>query len=480
MEKITDSIMVGRQEEIKTLNELLLNKQAELVAVTGRRRIGKTYLVNTIFREQIVFDMIGSQNAATETQLQNFSEQLKFYKKTKTQIAPPNNWSEAFMMLRNYLQTLPKKNKPVIFIDELPWLAGQKSGFLGAFSYFWNAWASQQKLVVVICGSAASWMLQKVVNDKGGLHNRITKHIHLEPFTLTETKQFLASKKVYYNHYQIIQLFLAIGGIPHYLKEIDGKLSAIQNINKLCFTKNGLLYDEFDRLYASLFAHADLHIDIVNRLATKKQGMTRNELAEKTRVKNGGGLTNVLNELVLSGFITEIFPYGKQKKDKILRLTDEYSLFYLQFMKKNRRTGKGIWQQLSQTPSYTSWAGYAFESLCIKHVEKIKQALGISGIYTTTSSFYQKGVRSQKGVQIDMLIDRTDQTINLLEIKFHNKPFAITKKYANDLQEKLWRFQEITKQKKQVNWVLISSFGLIKNEYSLDIINNDFNMDILF
>ena len=352
--------IIEREEEIKILQKTLQSKEAELVAITGRRRIGKTYLTNSVFQENMVFEVIGTQNAPTEEQLQNFTNQLSQYYNSTLPIKKPDNWTEAFFMLRSYLQSVSLEEKKVIFFDELPWLAGQKSGFLSAFGYFWNSWASKQNLVIVICGSAASWMIQKVVNDKGGLHNRITQHLHLEPFTLAETKKFLESKEVFYDYYQIVQLYMAIGGIPHYLKAVNGAKSAIQNINTLCFTKNGLLYDEFNRLYASLFTHADMHVDIVRILVQKKQGMTRSEIAILSKTKNGGGLSNVLNELALSGFITEILPFGKKKKDKLFRLTDEYSLFYLQFMEANRQQGKDIWQYLSQTAIFYGMVGLCF------------------------------------------------------------------------------------------------------------------------
>jgi uncharacterized protein len=472
--------IIGREEEIKILQKTLQSKEAELVAITGRRRIGKTYLTNMVFQENMVFEVIGTQNAPNEEQLQNFTNQLSQYSNSTLPLKKPDNWTEAFFMLRTYLQGISLKQKKVLFFDELPWLAGQKSGFLSAFGYFWNSWASKQNLVIVICGSAASWMIQKVVNDKGGLHNRITQHLHLEPFTLAETKQFLESKEVFYDCYQIVQLYMAIGGIPHYLKAIDGSKSAVQNINTLCFTKNGLLYDEFNRLYASLFTHADMHVDIVRILVQKKQGMTRAEIAMLSKTKNGGGLSNVLNELILSGFITEISPFGKKKKDKLFRLTDEYSLFYLQFMEVNRQRDKDVWQHLSQTATFTAWSGYAFESICLKHIEPIKKAMGISGIYSNASSFYQKGNVDQEGVQIDLLLDRNDHSINLFEIKFYNKPYTLTKEYAESLRQKMWRFQAITKTNKQINWVMINSFGLVKNQYSLGLIINEFRLEDLF
>jgi uncharacterized protein len=472
--------IIGRIEEIKILQKALQSSEAELIAITGRRRIGKTFLTTSVYQEQIVFEMIGTQNGSLETQLQNFTDQLTSFSKPQFPINRPQNWSEAFSLLRNYLQNIPLSTKKVLFLDELPWLSGQKSGFLDAFGYFWNSWASRQNLIIVICGSAASWMIQKVVNDKGGLHNRITKHIHLEPFTLAETKAYLQDRGLFFDHYQVVQLYMAMGGIPHYLKDIDASKSAIQNIDSLCFTKNGLLYDEFNRLYNSLFTNADKHIEVIRALAQKKQGMTRNQVAEISKIENGGGLTKILEDLIFSGFVGEMFPFGKKKKEKLYRLTDEYSLFYLQFIENNRQQGSNIWQHLSQTPAYKSWSGYAYEGICIKHIERIKQVLSISGIYSSVSSFYQKGDEQNEGVQIDMILDRNDHTINLFEIKFYNKPYVLDKESADKLRQKQWRFQASSKTNKQINWLIISSFGLQVNQHSLGLISNSLMMDDLF
>jgi uncharacterized protein len=472
--------IIGRLAEIKILENSLHSSEAELIAITGRRRIGKTFLTTSVYQEQIVFEMIGTQNGTLETQLLNFAEQLTEFSNSPFPINAPKNWTEAFSLIRKYLQNISLQDKKVLFFDELPWLSGQKSGFLDAFGYFWNSWASRQNLVIVICGSAASWMIQKVVNDKGGLHNRISKHIHLEPFTLAETKAFLESREVFYDHYQILQLYMVTGGVPHYLKDIDGSKSVIQNIDALCFSKTGVLYDEFNRLYHSLFTNADNHLALIRVLATKKQGMSRNEIAKTDKLDNGGGLTRLLEELIWSGFVTEIYPYGKKKKEKIYRLTDEYSLFYLQFIESNRQQGTNVWQNLSQTQTYKSWSGYAYESICIKHIERIKQALSISGIYSSVSSFYQQGDEENDGVQIDMLLDRNDHTINLFEIKFYNQPYILNKESADKLRQKQWRFQAISKTKKHINWLIISTFGLQKNQYSTGLISNSLSMEDLF
>ena len=472
--------IIGRKLELKTLQKAMLSSEAELIAVTGRRRIGKTFLITQVYQEQIVFEMIGTQNGALGNQLENFADQLSKFSKATFPIKPPSTWSEAFRLLRDYLQNILLDSKKVIFFDELPWLSGQKSGFLEAFGYFWNSWASRQNLIVAICGSAASWMIQKVVNDTGGLHNRITKHLHLSPFTLSETEEYLKSKDVYYDHYQIVQLYMAVGGIPHYLKAIDGSKSIVQNIDSLCFAKNSLLNDEFNRLYPSLFPNSDNHILIVRALAQKRQGMTRNELLDATQLVNGGGFSTLINELMQSGFVSEIYPFGKTQKDKLYRLDDEYSLFYLQFIEKNRQQGRSLWQHLSQTPAYKSWSGFAFEGVCLKHIDQIKQALSIAGIFSTVSSFYQKRTDQEEGAQIDMVLDRNDHTVNLFEIKFYNQPFALTKEYAEQLRQKMWRFQSGTKTKKHVNWVFITSFGLTHNQFSSGLVSNSLTLDALF
>jgi uncharacterized protein len=472
--------IIGREKEQLILSQALQSPEAELIAVTGRRRIGKTFLVTTAYQEHFVFDLIGIQNGSLEVQLQNFTDQLEFYAKFNFSIKNPTTWIGAFKLLRDYLQNQSFSSKKVIFLDELPWLASPKSNFLESFGYFWNSWASRQHIIIVICGSAASWMIEQVVNDKGGLHNRITKHLYLEPFTLAETEAYLKNRNIVWDRYQILQIYMALGGVPHYLKEIDATKSATQNIDALCFSKNGLLSDEFNRLYPSLFASASNHILVVRTLAQKKLGMTREELVLLSKLANGGGLSKILEELVQSGFISEYFPFGKKKKEKIYRLCDEYSLFYLQFVERHRHQNDNTWQTLSQTPAYKSWAGYAFESICLKHIRQIKQSLGISGIYSEASSFYKKGTAQDAGFQIDMLLDRNDHTINLFEIKYYNKPFTLTKEGADDLRQKLWQFQNNTKSVKHINWIFITTFGIIPNQNTVGLVAKAITMDELF
>ncbi len=473
-------LLVGRTHEIKELQRLLTTQESELVSVIGRRRVGKTFLVQTVYAEQLVFELTGIQNASTRQQLHQFAVALQL--QSKLMVSVPKTWLDAFHLLIQYLETIPKVTieKKVIFLDELPWLATPRSDFLMAFSFFWNSWAVKNNIVVVICGSAASWMIQKVIHHKGGLHNRVTKRIYLYPFTLHETELFLKSKGLNFNRYQITELYLAIGGIPHYLKEIRNGESVAQNIDKLCFDPNGLLYDEFKLLYPALFEHADNHITIVRTLATKHSGMTRNDIVKYSKLPNGGGLTKTLEELTYAGFISEFKSFDKTKKEILYRLTDEYSLFYLKFIEKMKNDGSGIWQQFEQTQQYRIWSGYAFESICLKHLATIKQQLGITGIYATTSSFYHKGATGMEGCQVDMLIDRNDRVINLCEIKWATAEYIISKSYATELRQKVALFKHYSETKKQIFLTFISTYGVLPNEHSRGLVDKELTLDDLF
>lgn len=473
--------LIGRTKEQETLRKALLSDESEMVAIIGRRRVGKTFLIRSAYRERIDLEFTGVQNATRREQLESFHFLLQKYARRNTILSLPKNWLEAFHQLITVLENKnTAKKKKVIFFDELPWLATKKSGFLKALSFFWDNWASKNNIVVVICGSAASWMIQKVVKDKGGLHNRITRRINLRPFTLAETETFLASRHLKLNHFNTILIYMIMGGIPHYLKEIQAGKSAIQNIDDICFSEDGLLADEFSNLYPALFEHSENHIAIIRALAMKWKGLTRAEIIKLGNLSNGGGVTKALDELIHSSFISSYFPFGKKRKDKLYRLTDEYSLFYLHFIERRRRNVKGSWQALSQTSTFKSWSGYAFESLCLKHIEQIKTALQIGGIYSESSSFFFAGNESLPAIQIDLLIDRNDQVINLCGIKFQQSEFIISKSYAEQLQKKIAVFSEISKTKKQIFLTMITTFGTTQNKHSLGLVDNDLKMDVLF
>ena len=476
-------MIIGREPEQLIFERAMKSDDAELIAIYGRRRVGKTYLVRQWFDRHLLFDFSGVHNENLKTQLTNFRNTLMVVAKQPIPPALPANWTEAFFQLQQFIEPRIRKNKGVIFLDEFPWLNSQRSGFLKAFEFFWNSWASRQKnLIVIICGSAASWMIQKVVNNKGGLHNRITRKIRLLPFSLKETLAYLRYNKVSLDEYQILQLYMAIGGIPQYLKEILPGQSAIQNVDRICFTKDGLLQTEFLNLYRSLFDAADKHIAIVRALADKNSGLTRKEISKAVGIVTGGTLSGIIDELVESGFISYCLPFGKNVNDSIYKLSDEYSRFYIKFIENSRSSGLGTWLRLSQGQSWTwtSWSGGAFESVCLKHAAEIKSALGITGILSDESVWRNIPGKGKPGAQIDLLIDRADHCISICEMKFANKEFVIDKDYADNLRNKLEVFAMATKTKKSLLLVMVSTFGVHANINSIGLVQNDVTMMALF
>ncbi len=391
---------IGRQGEQKTLLATLESQEPEMVAVIGRRRVGKTFLIKNTYADRIAFEVTGVQNAGLSEQLQNFAFRInKTFYGGEAKLKP-KNWLEAFQMLILALEKQQYTEKMVVFLDELPWFDSRKSGFLRALGFFWNSWCNDQNIVVVICGSAASWMIEQVVNDKGGLHNRITRRVDLQPFNLYETEQYLQSRNVRLDQYQLIQIYMTFGGIPHYLKEIIAGKSAVENIGTVFFSPGSTLVNEFQNLYPALFENAANHNAVIRALAQKWKGMSRKEILDTAKLTDGGKTSEVIQELLYSGFISQYYPYGKVKRELLYRLTDEYSLFYLNFIENSTWQGNEWWQTLSQTAKFKSWCGYAFENVCLKHLPQIKKALGISGIYAEASAFAHVGNKEEKGFQI--------------------------------------------------------------------------------
>jgi AAA+ ATPase superfamily predicted ATPase len=473
--------MIGRQKEIQILTKAYMSNKPEFIAVFGRRRVGKTYLIRQVFGDKIDFELTGLKDGNKQQQLRNFSYSLKDALKAEDVPATPRDWLDAFHQLKMYLELYKDTNKrKVIFIDELPWIAAGRSDFLTGLSYFWNSYASKTNILVVICGSATTWMTQKIINDKGGLHNRVTQQIHLQPFTLNETEAFLKHKNIFLDRYQIILIYMALGGIPLYLDQIKEGLSAIQNIDEICFQEHGLLRSEFDNLYSALFSKADHYINIVSSLSSSWKGIERSEIVRLTGIKDGGGLTVMLKDLEISGFISSYVPFGKKKKNTLYRLIDCYSLFFLRFIKNLSKGDAASHLSLSQTQSWKTWTGYAFENICLLHTQNIKASLGIAGVQTNQYSFLAKSTDDHDGVQIDLLIDRNDHVINLCEIKFYNDELILSNADAENIRKKRSTFKFISKTKKQVFITLITTFGVFQNKNSLGLIDNILTADALF
>lgn len=471
--------IVGRMAEQTRLSRVLESDEAELVVVYGRRRVGKTYLVREFFGERIRFELTGSFRATLPEQLANFHDALTRAGAADSPV--PRTWQEAFQALQSFLRD-SESARQVVFLDELPWLASPRSGFLRAFEHFWNGWASKQRrLIVVVCGSAASWMTARLLKAKGGLHNRVTASIRLDPFSLKEAREYLSRGGPDIGADQTLELYMALGGVPFYLREVDRGESAAQAIDRICFSRGGLLRTEFNQLYSSLFEHSERHERIVRTLATRRSGMTRGELLEKAGFSTGGGTTALLGELEESGFVNRMSSFGRGVRDGVYRLSDEYSLFYLRWLDKTGKAPIKNWATHRNTPSWHAWSGISFEGVCIKHTEQLKHALGISGVETDESSWFHVPRSSDEdGAQIDLLIDRRDDTINLCEIKLTDDLFTIDKRYAADLRRKLRVFRERTATRKTLFLTLITRRGLRDTQYSRELVSKTVLLEDLF
>jgi uncharacterized protein len=462
--------LAGREPERAELSDALASNRAELIAVHGRRRVGKTYLVRASFQEQLCFELTGMRDAPLKEQLTNFTRTLS--QRVNYTLEVPRSWVDAFELLKRYLtDELSRGRRRVVFLDELPWLASARSGFLSALDHFWNSFGSRQSnLILVICGSAASWMIVNVLHHKGGLHNRVTRSIALKPFNLHETQTFLNGRGIRLEPDQILEIFLAVGGIPYYLDYIRKGRSAAQSIDALFFSVNAPLRDEFTQLYASLFENYERHMKVIRALARKHSGLTRQQLLDESGFSTGGALTTVLSELESTGFILRTVPFGKTHRDALFRLVDALTLFHLRWAV-TRTQDSPYWVHRRSTPAGIAWAGYAFENVCFSHVRQIKKALGISGILTEESS-WQHFARSKHdhGAQIDLLIDRPDRVVNLCEMKHSSVAFVINKKYAQWLRERTEVFRRETGTSKTLFNTFITTHGVAPNEYAEELV----------
>jgi len=473
---------VGRANEWTELEHARASGRPELIAIYGRRRVGKTYLVRRFFAAELRFELTGTRKATHKQQLANFAAALSA--RAGVRYAPPRDWSEAFLTLGRYLEGSPANARQVVFFDELPWLASRRSGFLGAFEYFWNTWGTRQNnLIVVICGSAASWMIAKVLRDRGGLHNRVTRRMQLHPFSLHETERFLSSRHIQLDRRQILELTMAVGGIPYYLDYVRKGRSAAQNIDAMFFAPQAPLHDEFENLYAALFEHHERHLKVIRALARKQSGLTRKEIIHTSKMPSGGNISTILEELESSDFICKLPPFGRMKREPLYRLIDEFTLFHLRWVEKAREPlhGAGQWIHLHSTPTWQAWSGYAFENLCLRHVPQIKQALSIGGVRAGVSAWrHQSTGAGDTGAQIDLLIDRQDGVINVCEMKFSTNEFTIDKKYAGELRTKLATFGRVTGTKKAAFLTMITTQGVKANEFSEELVQNSVKVDALF
>lgn len=475
---------IGRKGERALFDEVLSSGKAELVALYGRRRVGKTFLVRSALDKPhcTFLEVMGTKGGSAAQQRRHFREAIEQVFANGHPLPDFHGWEDGLAYLTEIVRqraTEQPRVPIILFLDELPWLATPKSGLLEALDYQWNRTLSRiPEVKLIVCGSAASWMLRRIVDAKGGLHNRITRRVRLEPFTLAEAHAYLTERHIRLTRSEMLELYMALGGVPYYLSLVERGHSVSETIGQLCFDRAGALKDEFERVFASLFDDHDAHVSILRTLATRKEGVTRAELIDAAGFGSGGSLNRLLQELEEAGFITRIEPYLKKVKSTVFRVIDEFTLFHLKWMARAARgvlarSGAAHWQSTSQTQAYRAWTGYAFESVCFKHAREIEAALGIEKLVTSVATwrFVPRGkADARHGAQIDLLFDRRDGVINVCELKFSSGAYLVTKDDARELKEKIALFERHSKTRKRIILTLVAPDGLKKNTWSEDLI----------
>lgn len=464
--------IIGREAEKQLLQSIYNSDKSEFVAVYGRRRVGKTFLIKEYFEDELIFQTAGLARESGRRQIKSFYEDLQEWGLPR-QEEQPRDWLDTFMLLRTLIKQSNRERK-VILLDELPWMDTPRSGFVSALEHFWNAWAcGRHDIVLIVCGSATSWMMDKLINDHGGLHNRLTHRIQLNTFTLYETELLLSAKGFTLSRYDIAVAYMALGGIPYYLDLLDTRMSLAQNIDQLLFRRNGQLAGEFHNLYAALFRNSADYVCVVEALSRRRAGLTRTEIMQVTGLTSGNGLTTVLRNLETCGFIHQHRHYMAVRSEAtIYQLVDFFTLFHFHFLTQRQMDS---WMELQGTTAFHAWAGLTFELLAWHHRRQIKQTLGISGIRTEEYAWRCL----DDGAQIDLVMERADQTINLCEMKFCLEPFTISGDYEAELRHKLSRFSDYTRQRKSLQLTLVTTFG-VKAGAHAGIVNNEVTLADLF
>ncbi|SES43288.1 hypothetical protein SAMN04487884_1537 [Butyrivibrio fibrisolvens] len=472
--------MIGREKEKNVLEDCLNSNRPEFLALYGRRRVGKTYLIKEFFDNTFSFYSTGVYKCNTKQQLRVFKEALTKYGDATETI--PKDWFEAFSRLERLLEQDTVKReyrsgKRIVFLDELPWMDTARSNFKSALDYFWNSWGSSQKdLVLIVCGSATSWIIKNIVEDNGGFYNRLTQKMHLMPFSLNECEQLLISNGLKLSRKQIVESYMILGGIPYYLNYLKPGLSLSQNIDKLFFGEDGPLRYEFNQLFSSLFKNSDQYVAIIKELSKNKSGLTRSELIDSKHVVEGKELTRCLDDLCQCGFIRAYTDFTRKTNGKYYQLIDPLTLFHLSFLEQKRIDS---WMEFVGTPAYYTWCGLAFERVCLLHINQIKKALEIAGVSSNTFAWRSK--KSKPGAQIDLLIDRKDDVINLCEIKYSVEEFEIDSNYEKELIHKAECFRHETATKKALWTTMITYAGLkkttIKDIVACELTGNDLFRD---
>ena len=472
-------MIIGREKERVELLSLLEKEEAQFCAVYGRRRVGKTYLIRETFNYQFCFQHTGVAKGTLRQQLTAFRNSLLA---VGMKCSIPKTWIEAFELLKRHIISSPA-GKKVIFIDELPWMDTPKGNLIGALENFWNGWATARRekdIVLIVCGSATSWISKKLLKDKGGLRGRLTNRIKVVPFTLRECELYAKNSNLALGRNDVLELYMILGGIPYYWSFLKKGESVAQNVDKLFFSETAQLRDEFEALYSILFKRPENYLKVIECMSScKKSGMTREEILRESRQSDGGSFTTILEELEECGFIRRFASAYTVSTNALYQLIDNYTLFYYHCIKKNAFSDEHYWSNTCTSASHNTWKGYAFERVCLQHVAQIKAALGISGVQTNVCSWYAQGTNKRRGAQIDLVMQRADGITNLCEIKHSINEFSIDKTYASNLENKVAAYRELSKDKRTIHLVMVTTNGIARNSY-FNLVQNEVVADDLF
>jgi len=465
--------MIGRIKEQDILRNAFESRRSEFVAVFGRRRIGKTYLIKEMFGDIFTFYATGilDKQGGMKAQLDNFNGEIANFGGAHLPVA--RDWRSAFSNLNKLVEQSGNKGKKVIFLDEVPWMATMHSDFLPALDYFWNRWASSRKdVLLIICGSATSWVIDNIVNDRGGLHNRLTKQIPLPPFSLKECEEYCRAEGIVMTRHQMVEAYMIFGGVPYYWSLMDPRYDLYHNVDQMYFAENAPLRNEYQNLYRSLFRNAGSHILVAEALAAKNKGLTRSEIIETTGLSNGGGLSSVLSQLEQCGFIRSYLSYGKKEQDKLYQLTDPFTVFHVRFRDGQNMWNDNYWLKYSLSPDHSSWSGFAFERVCLLHIPQIKQKLGVAGVMANVYAWQEKPGKGdppgRRGAQIDLVLDRSDRVANACEIKYLDKEYEIDREEYMKLINRRAAFEKTVRKTVSVRTTIVTTFGVKRNRCAME------------
>lgn len=477
-------MIIGRREEIKELERHYQSDRPEFIAVYGRRRVGKTFLIKQAMKGRITFQHTGVSPVDMEGSGNRMKYQLdSFYYSLLNHglegYARPKSWMEAFYQLGKLLDTLDDGKRQVVFLDELPWMDTPRSGFLPAFESFWNGWCSgRDNMMLIVCGSATSWILGNISRSRGGLYGRLTCEIKLMPFTLRECEEYFEHENISMSRYDIVQSYMIFGGIPYYLSCFVKGMSLEGNADRILFGRNPKLKDEFNRLFNAIFPNPADCCKIIRLLATRHVGYTREEIAHATSMPLGGGLSDTLTALVESDFIIRYTPHGDKANQFRYKLIDNFSLFWLKYVEPNQADGSFMIDSMT-SDIMRSWRGVAFEETCWQHVRQICQALQIGGVKLSVSSWRTKGDEDGEGCQIDLIISRADNVVNLCEMKFSGTPYTIDKEEESRIRHRIDRLKETLSPRQTIHLTMITTYGVAIGKYS-GIVQKEVTIDDLF